>query len=144
MPKIKGMTAREIIAKCTPRVREAADYVQIIKTTPKVLKDGRHQITSVCRSTHTPNGNSKPKPPERHLVEVTTKVPGERIREGMVVVSCHCSNFAYTWEVALARKGASYVKHSNGDLPEERNPKMVPGACKHVYKTLLEAVRSRV
>lgn len=54
-----------------------------------------------------------------------------------VEVSCNCPDFCYTWEVALHRKGAARIIHSNGEPPDSRNPSMLAGCCKHIYATLL-------
>ena len=62
--------------------------------------------------------------------------PGERLSKGNVKVSCECPDYWATWEVALKRQGAADIHFSNGDRPLVKNPSMVPGCCKHLYRLL--------
>ena len=48
---------------------------------------------------------------------------------GHIDLSCSCPDFMYTYEVALKRKGAAQIKYSDGELPVDRNPRAIPGAC---------------
>ncbi len=47
-------------------------------------------------------------------------------------VFCSCPYFTYNLEVALTRQNTSSIKFSNGQLPRERNRRMVPHLCKHL------------
>ena len=49
-----------------------------------------------------------------------------------VKCACSCPDFMFTFEFALARKGAADIMFSNGEAPDERNPKYAPGCCKHL------------
>ena len=47
-------------------------------------------------------------------------------------VFCSCPYFTYNLEVALTRQNSSSIKFSNGQLPRERNARMIPHLCKHL------------
>jgi hypothetical protein len=47
-------------------------------------------------------------------------------------VFCSCQYFTYNLEVALTRQNTSSIKFSNGQLPRERNVRMIPHLCKHL------------
>jgi hypothetical protein len=49
-----------------------------------------------------------------------------------VKCTCSCPDFMFTFEWALARKGAADINFSNGDPPDDRNPGYRPGCCKHL------------
>lgn len=59
-----------------------------------------------------------------------------------VKVECTCPDHKFTWEYALSKVGGSDIKYSNGDPPNERNPALVPSACKHVL-ALLRAIKDK-
>ena len=54
--------------------------------------------------------------------------------KGYVKVSCSCPDFWSTFEYALNAKGAADIHYCNGERPDERNPRLVAGCCKHVAK----------
>jgi hypothetical protein len=49
-----------------------------------------------------------------------------------VILSCSCPDFMYRWEYALSKRGAARIVYGNGDPPDEANPKLRPGCCKHL------------
>ncbi len=50
-----------------------------------------------------------------------------------VHVSCNCEDHTFTFEYALAERDAAKMTYSNGEFPIIKNPKLVPGLCKHLY-----------
>jgi hypothetical protein len=62
--------------------------------------------------------------------------PGTRLHKGNIKVSCTCDNFWSNWEVALHKKGAADIIHSNGKKPTVKNPTMLAGCCKHLFRLL--------
>jgi len=87
-------------------------------------------IPSVTTQTYTPGHKDKYKT----SVAFKRDVKGKLLK--YVQVSCSCPDFMYTWEVALHNKGAAPIMYSNGEPPEERNPKELSGVCKHLYAVM--------
>lgn len=52
-------------------------------------------------------------------------------------VSCNCPFFLYHCEVALAKRGSSSILYSNGKLPVEKNPRLIPYLCKHLVRSVI-------
>jgi len=141
----KQMTAEQILTACPPRVAVGAKTVIIKDAKPSVTKDKRQRIVCKIISTNTLDGNRKPPPPVKtHTSTVEALVPDKYIRDRDVPVrvSCTCDDFWATWEVALFKRGAAKIQFSNGELPVEKNPRMIPGCCKHLYK-MLQQIRGR-
>jgi hypothetical protein len=61
--------------------------------------------------------------------------------QSSVWVSCQCDHFKYTYEYAMAVKGASDHLYAWRQPPVEKNPQMLPGACKHILAILDDALR---
>lgn len=61
--------------------------------------------------------------------------------QSSVWVSCQCDYFKYTYEYAMATKGASDHLYAWHQPPVEKNPSMLPGACKHILAILDDALR---
>lgn len=49
-----------------------------------------------------------------------------------VKVSCSCPDFCFMAEYALWKKGSADLVYSNGEPPVDKNPRMIPMACKHL------------
>jgi hypothetical protein len=123
-----AMTMRAVLNR-TPKSRQfASQWVKF-----KEIKLGKHKVTNapVVRaksySTHNHNGVRKSYTPNDYVS--TIEIYGR-----YVVLSCSCDDFWAVWEVALAAQGAARVEYSNGERPLERNPGMLAGCCKHLYK----------
>ncbi len=56
--------------------------------------------------------------------------------KGHLICACSCDDWKFTWEVAMAKRGAARVEYSNGELPTTRNPSKEPGACGHLIALL--------
>lgn len=63
-------------------------------------------------------------------------------RKTPIVVDCTCGRHKFFFEAANARRGLSFLFRSNGDRPEQTNPRMKIGICKHTIRTLAWAVRN--
>lgn len=123
------MTATQILRHSTSR-EFPASYVKF-----KQVKIGRNRqtqvptIKSMSYSTHTFLGERKNYQPNQYVSIV-------EIHGRYVVVGCSCDDFWAVWEVALSARGAARVEYSNGERPDNKNPKMVPGCCKHLHRLL--------
>lgn len=58
-----------------------------------------------------------------------------------VQLTCACEDHRYVWEHALNFHGAAEILYSNGDPAKIRNPRNIPGCCKHIVKTFDTLVR---
>ncbi len=153
------MTAREIIAAAFPAVKAAARGVVVHDTSweptfigrtsklaqalPKtagapIVKVRAHSVSAG------PDGKPKRGPNTNYAVSVHGTDSEQHLYNGKIMVYCQCDYFTFTSEVALARKGASRILLSNGELPEVRNPRMVPTPCKHLFAVLAQIVRKRI
>lgn len=118
---------KQIISKSGPARKAAALFVDILQTKVKKSKAGNPLVVCKTRSSTTSQGKAKPKGSSNTYVSTIEVLPSSK-----VIVSCSCQDFMYTWEVALSLKGAARIEYSNGDQPNEKNPRNVPGACKHL------------
>lgn len=73
-------------------------------------------------------------PPRTHKQVVWSKDP---LYDGTlsdckdVMLTCNCWDFLFTWEHVLNKEGCTEILQSNGEPPNERNPGMRIGMCKH-------------
>jgi hypothetical protein len=122
------MSMRQILQKAKKHREFSAMYVKF-----KEVKLGRTKlnnapiIRSISYSTHDHNGVRKGYTPNDYVS--TIEIVGR-----YVVLSCSCDDFWAVWEVALAAQGAARVEYSNGERPIDRNPQMIPGCCKHLFR----------
>lgn len=135
----KGMTIDQIIKSCPPRVAYGAQSAVIETATPKITKDKRQKLICKTKTMLTLDDRRKPPPPMRkYMTTVECVEPGKFIkaRDALVKVSCQCDDYWSTWEFALHRKGAADIIYSNGEPCDVRNPKFIPGCCKHIFAVL--------
>jgi len=76
-----------------------------------------------------------------HRVEV--KVYDEANTDSPIWATCTCASWLYRSEVAWSLKGSSNLLHSNGKLPNTRNPSYEPWCCPHVAKVLGRILKSK-
>lgn len=114
-------------------------FEQIFRKTPsdRIAKAESIKITSVKQGVSKASGNPKilsnTTSVDRTLttrVKYTTTL--EVLPKSKVLVSCSCDDFLHRWEYALSKKGSARVSYGNGEPPVKTNPRLVPGACKHV------------
>lgn len=117
------------IRKYTPHNRRVASkVVKIVAIKAKKNVDGYPMILAKTISTETPKGVQKNLKISPHYVTSIEVYPKKH-----VIVSCSCSDFLFTYEVALNEKGAARIEYSNGEDPKDRNAAHTPGMCKHLY-----------
>jgi hypothetical protein len=123
-----SMTMQQILDKTPRNRRDKADYV-IISDTKKASTDyGTVIYKAKVYSTHDNKGN--PKRRGQRIVYVTTVETNMK----QTVVSCSCEDFMFTFEYALNKKKAARIEYCNGEPPIDRNPRMIPGCCGHIFK----------
>ena len=129
------MTMRQILASTPPSRRSASEWVKIIGLKVRKSPEGYPLVLAQTIATNYPDGRRKiPQPTHRYVSTI-------EVRRQYVIVSCSCDDFKYTFEYALNKRGAAKIEYSNGEPPVERNPKLVPGVCKHLFalgKKLIE------
>jgi hypothetical protein len=112
-----AMTLQAILNRTPANRQDPKNFIQIYK-----LKNGKKGGHPFVRAII---GSVRPHAP-RYVAEITQY-------GRFVMVACSCEDFMYTWEYALAQKGAAAIEYSNGEPPGVRNPREVAGACKHLY-----------
>lgn len=117
------MTIRQIMQATPPSRRQAAEWVKITGMKVKKSPQGYPLVLAQTIASHDNKGVRKsPQPNHRYVTHI--EVQGK-----YVVVGCSCDDFLYTFEYALAKRGAANIEYSNGEKPVDRNPKLIPGAC---------------
>lgn len=124
------MTMQQILDRTPQNRKQKAEYVRIQAV--KVQKTSYQ--TTIYKAKISSTHNIVKDDAVRKRVTPTTYVSTVETNGKMVVVSCSCEDFMYTWEVALSKKKAARIKYSNGEMPDDRNPRMVPGCCAHLHK----------
>lgn len=122
------MTIRQIMSSTPPSRRHAADYVKVTQLKVRRSPDGNPMVLAKTIASHTSDGIRK-SPQPMHKYVTTLEILGKHVR-----CSCSCDDFWSTWEYALAKRGAANSEYSNGEPPVVRNPKFVPGCCKHIFR----------
>ena len=131
----RGLTYKQIYDK-TP-INRVENSTRVVVRSLKFGMSKKLQIPKAIAQSWSPEkgANGKPK-----LFKYTTAI--EFHDEGKVRLACSCPDFLYRWEYALYKKGAAYLIYSNGDKPQETNPKMIGGCCKHVI-AVMSALRKQ-
>lgn len=81
---------------------------------------------------------------QRHDHKVTVFMPGGLpfTSKSKVIFDCDCSDSAYRFEYAMAKKyGNMFIWRCNGEPPLQTNPGKVAGCCKHVRLALGYIIR---
>lgn len=126
------MTLRQIIQKTDRTRRLAANYVDIKATKVDRAPSGAQRVRckTLSKSVIVKNDLVKTKPSgSAHTYVTTVEV---YLPKKYAVVSCSCDDFKFTWEYALNKQKAARIEYCNGEHPQERNPSLVPGCCKHI------------
>jgi hypothetical protein len=123
-----GMTIKQVMAKTPLNRREWAKAVKLLEIKTRQNPDGYPMVLAKTLSTQTNKGLPKKKFNTNKYVTTVEVLPKKQ-----VIVSCSCDDFLFTWEMALANKGAARHEYSNGAQPKDRNPLKIPGCCKHIY-----------
>ena len=148
------MTIRQILDKSFPSVASASKFVVLkedsslvpsfrrVPSNPKL--NGAPKLVATMYSTADAHGAAKKGRSRRYKAVIAGMDKDKKLSEGPVMVACECDYFTFTCEVALAKRGAAKITNSNGQPPTVTNPKMVPTACKHLYKLLTLAQKRRL
>ncbi len=129
------LTARQLLQK-TPKSRRS-EFVKIEATKILKKKNGNRLIKSKVYSTHNIQGIRKSPPYTKYIATV-------EIDKKAVKVSCSCDDFWSVWEYALTQKGAADIEYCNGQAPVEKNPRLVAGTCKHLYKIITKLIDKEI
>lgn len=119
--------------------REMAQWVRVRKIERLRDKTGR-RVLRCTTITEKPNT-----PPERgHFCSFRPVDPGYsgKISECRAVVyACNCHRWMYVWEFAMWYHAAAQLLRSNGEYPQETNPMLRQGGCKHLIVGAREVIR---
>lgn len=121
------MTMHGILSKTPQSRRDNSRFVVVKGSKVSRTSYGTLKYVAQTYSTHDAGGKTKIGKPAVYTTMVETN--GKQ-----VVVECECDDFWAVWEVALNKHKAARIKHSNGEMPIDRNPRLRPGCCKHIFK----------
>lgn len=110
-----------------------------VKSAKKIIDktDNNPTVLAILYSKFDNDGKLRTNPPLHKVYIKGLNGPDKRISDSNIEISCDCEAFLYWCEVALYRKKAAQILHSNGEPPVVRNPKMIPSGCKHTIKIAL-------
>ena len=134
--KLLRAASRHIDAK-------TATYVHIKKL--ERLKDTQGRV-SIRATTQTTDPKNTP-PTRLHYVSIRAKDPnykGKLWESPAVIVDCTCPRHVYVWEFANWYNGASMMLRCNGEYPEQTNPGLAIGLCKHAIALGIEILRRKI
>lgn len=134
---MRGITLQRILQSTTPERIQLAAWVVV-----RNLKFGISRKLQIPKAVAQTYSKDKFKDGRPKLVKYTTMI--EFYEENKVKVSCSCEDHIYRWEYALWKKNASYITYSNGEVPVDTNPRLVPGCCKHVVRLFQELNRQKL
>lgn len=136
-PRKPGLNLKQMLnatAKYFPSRVENAERDNV--TIPKMQKKGD---AILCESL-TYNGTKKVPEIRKHKQIVRKRAVAENdpnrilpFSLAKVHVSCTCEDHLYTFEYALAERDAAKITYSNSEFPIIKNPKLIPGLCKHLW-----------
>jgi len=129
------LTLEQILRKSPKSWLANSDDVRIDAYKKIVDKEDKNPtVLAILYSVYDHEGNRKTNPVKHRCYIKGLNGKDKKIIESKVEVSCDCQAFKYWSEVALEHKDAAIILHSNGKAPVERNPAMIPFACKHVIR----------
>lgn len=137
----RGLTCTEILSVIPPDRIDNAKRDNVTMVSFNVNKRDPNKAFS---RTLTRDSTKKPVVvrPHRHWITKTEK--DKPFHKSKLQVSCDCPDWMFTWEVAMTRHGASWIKYSNGDPPIFKNPRQVAGGCKHIAVLLAFVRKHRI
>lgn len=136
----KGLNMNQLIACCDQTRRDNAirDSVKIVT----LKRSGKEKIVSKSLTYDNTTGVLKVRP-HKHVVEIMPSAGGEHInvtfsKAKRLLVGCDCEDWLYRFEYAMDKRwGASNgIQYGNAEYPEETNPSLNPGICKHLWVLL--------
>lgn len=133
----------EQLLKRTPKDRiDSAAGVKILSPVSRSIIKKNPVLKADVFSAVNPKGERVAKPTKYKLRVENLDGADSKFSEGNLKVSCTCSDFWATWEYALNKKGAADIKYCNGQPPDIKNPRRIPGVCKHLYR-FLKSIKSK-
>jgi hypothetical protein len=141
----KGLTARQILqASLEVNAATPAATIQIMRATTARTVYGEECSTAFKFKVR--DQRSTRQPPVSHTAYVWAQDPEYRgrltDRNIRIKVSCSCESFLFKSEYALNYYQASVIHFSNGQPPNVTNPGLIPFACKHLEKILMQMLRN--
>ncbi len=133
------LTIRQLLRSTFPVAKRNSAWVEFVNLRRGKNRAGQPKyLTNAYTNARAPG--QKNKPPARHQCSVVA-LDKKKGWNGYVLVSCSCEYFTYTCEYALHAHGAANIVYSNGEPPEDKNPRLTPSLCKHLY-ALLSGIQS--
>ena len=138
-----GMSLTEILRKCQ---RVDIDGSKSVAVVEDGVRQSRNKQLVLTTKTRIPPGESK----QRYHYHNLRIYPVERGYTGSLMacpavkVSCDCERHKFVYEIALWKRGAADVIYSNGKMPTETNPQLIPGCCKHLIQAIRYVFRNNI
>jgi hypothetical protein len=118
-----GLSLKRLLSRTDSMRRSNADDV-VIKLLKKVrTKNGLPSAIALITSASRKG--------TLHKTWVTGLTPDKNLSRQKVMVQCSCEDYTYTFEYANAAHSAARIFFCNGESPDEKNPGLIPGLCKH-------------
>lgn len=128
----------KLLSMSAPLHKDTAKNVMIRSMKARKRRsNGNPAIVAVTQSRKA-NKPGATTPPKYETIVEGMMGEGSKISQRYVSVSCSCDYFLYTCEYALAKKGASHIRYSNGQPPVVKNPQEKPIICKHLVRLMQE------
>lgn len=127
------LSLTEILRKAQRVDIEGIPSVAIVKDS---VRKQRNVLLTTTKTRPAPGEAKRYHYHNQRVYPVDRKYTGNLASCPAVKVSCTCERFTYVWEVALWKQGAADILYSNGEMPTQTNPRMIPGCCKHLIKII--------
>jgi hypothetical protein len=142
-----GLTIRQILqASLDVNAATPAATIKILSGTPVSRVYSSENSCKVGYRFRVKDVRSSRQPPQTHMAYVWAHDEDYSgplsARNVKVKVSCSCEAFLFKSEYALNYYQASVIHFSNGQPPNFTNPGLIPFACKHLEKILMQMLRN--
>lgn len=135
LKKTPSLTIRQMAAKIPQKTRLKSRLVGIkrvwVGRVPAALKE------YTCYRVHTQNTQNG----NEYRLAIYSLTPKITL-DSKVIIDSPNPLFVFRYEYALAKRGNAFIYRSNGDMPFQTNPRLVPGFDHHVYKALQYLVKN--
>jgi hypothetical protein len=139
-PTKKGLSLKKMVNDSLIIDLNNGKDVHVLSTKFTVSAKGRKAVIGTCQSPPKKNGTAS----EKYKCSIIGLEDEGPLSAQKCMVSCPCERFTYYFEVALAKKGASKIKYSNGDMPVVTNPHMITGLCKHLIALSKDLMKKKL
>jgi hypothetical protein len=140
--RVQKFTIKDLLRQAVKyQDKDNAEWVHVSRI--ETLRDKQGRVVLRGNSVTTkPNT-----PPDRgHLCSFRPADPaykGKLFNCDAVMADCNCHRWMFVWEYALWYRGAAALLRSNGEYPEQTNPTLKIGLCKHLIKLGAKIVSER-